>query len=224
MCCIVEFIGTNPIVFSNVLPLTASRHIVLTQLLKLLLNFYRVHNVPAPSVTARAIVTDLKCAISLCERLFRAFFSVKELISDLKEHIVEGRPVACPVTGCKNTFTVKSSFTAHMSRKHRACSVDSISDMYRETISQSSAVIACEDASQCSNDATTNESIELPHNFNETFLRNVCLFYLKLQGQLLLPASAIQTIVEEMQNVHELGQDYTLSKLHSLLKNDVSNR
>nr|XP_020467541.1 uncharacterized protein LOC109966765 [Monopterus albus] len=108
-----------------------------------------------------------------------------------------------------------------MSRKHKACSVDSISDMYRETIARSSAISACEDASQSSNDVTTNESIELTENFNETFLRNLSLFYLKLQGQLLLPASTIQTIVEEMQNVHELGQDYTLSKLRSLLKNDM---
>lgn len=75
---------------------------------------------------------------------------------------------------------------------------------------------------RCIQDSVTNESIELPDNFSETFLRNVCLFYLKLQGQLLLPT--IQTIVEEMQNVHELGQDYTLSKLQSLLKNDVSHR
>lgn len=42
---------------------------------------------------------------------------------------------------------------------------------------------------------------------------------LKLQGQLLVPASTIQTIVEEMQTVHELGQAYTLTKVRSLLKN-----
>ena len=36
MCCIVEFIGTHPIVFSNVLALTASGHFVPTQLLKLI--------------------------------------------------------------------------------------------------------------------------------------------------------------------------------------------
>lgn len=124
--------------------------------------------------------------------------------------------MACPVTSCENTFTVKSSFTAHMSRKHRACSVDSISDKYRENVSQPSAVSACEDVPQSSNDATTNESSELPQDFNENFLRNVCLFNLKLQGQLLLPASTIQTIVEEMRNVHDLGQDHTLSKLCSL--------
>ncbi len=117
---------------------------------------------------------------------------------------MEGRPVACPVTGCENTFTVKSTFTAHMSRKHKARSADSIHDMYRE-ISQPSVDTACEDASHRSNDAIVNESTELPQDFSETFLRNVCLFYLKLQGQLLLPASTTQTMVEEMQNVHELG-------------------
>lgn len=171
-------------------------------------HFYHAHNVPELSVTARAVVTDLKCPISLCDRQFH---TVKELISHLKEHLVEGQPVACPVTGCKNTFIVKSSFTAHMSRKHRACSVDSISDTYREAISQSLAVNTCEDAPQCSSDAATNES--MPENFNDSFLKNACVFYLKLQGQLLLPASTIQTIVEEIQNVHELGQNYTFSKL-----------
>lgn len=50
----------------------------------------------------------------------------------------------------------------------------------------------------------------------------MCLFYLKLQGQLLIPASTIQTIVEEMQNVHELGQAYTINKVSSLLKNDMN--
>lgn len=184
-------------------------------------HFYRAHNMhPAPSLTASAVLKDFKCGISLCGCQMH---TVKELIAHLKEHIVEGRPVACPIRGCMKTFTVKSSFTAHMSRKHRACSVDSINDTYRD-ISPPSAVIACEDAPQSSNDAITNESrpIDLPQDFSEMFLKNVCLFYLKLQGQLLLPASTIQTIVEEIQNVHEMGQDYTLSKLRSFLKDDVS--
>lgn len=167
---------------------------------------------------SRAVVTDLKCALSLCARQFH---TVKELLHHLKEHVVEGRAVSCPITGCKNAFTKKSSFTAHMSRKHRACSVENINDMYRETVSQSHGAV-CEDASQISPDPSTSENSELSQNFSEAFLRNICLFYLRLQGQLLLPASTIQTIVEEMQNLHELGQDYTLSKLCSLLKDDMS--
>lgn len=180
-------------------------------------HFYRAHNVPEPSVITRA-VTDLKCAMALCERQFH---TVKELISHLKQHIEEGQPVACPFAGCKKTFTVKSSFTAHMSRNHQAFTVDSLSDLYRGRLSASEPDTACTDAGECSNDAAMNESTELPHDFSESFLRNLCLFYLKLQGQLLLPASTIQKIVEEIQNVHELGQEYTMSKLHSLLKNDM---
>lgn len=44
------------------------------------------------------------------------------------------------------------------------------------------------------------------------------MFYLKLQGQHLLPASTIQNIVEEIQNIHELGQTYTLNRLNLLLR------
>jgi hypothetical protein len=62
----------------------------------------------------------------------------------------------------------------------------------------------------------------MPEIDSHSYLRNMCLFYLKLQGQLLVPASTIQTIVEEMQNVHDLGQAYTINKVSSLLKNDMS--
>lgn len=44
------------------------------------------------------------------------------------------------------------------------------------------------------------------------------MFYIKLQGQHLLPVSTIQHIVEEIQNIYELGQTYTLNQLNLLLK------
>lgn len=184
-------------------------------------HFYRKHNAPTLSVLSdcgtSAIIAKFACAVPLCARQFQA---VKELLSHLKEHLVEGRPVACPVTGCKSSFTLKSSFTAHMSRKHRDCSASTISEIYKEVTPQSSDD-AFHDASQnlAPNDAPNND---LPENLNETFLRNMCMFYLKLQGQLLLPASTIQIIVEEMQNLHEIGQEYTLSKLHTLLREELS--
>lgn len=124
--------------------------------------------------------------------------------------------MACPVTGCKSPFTLKSSFTAHMSRKHREFSASTISEIYKEVTPQSSDA-AFHDASQ---NLAPND--DLPQNLNETFLRNMCMFYLKLQGQLLLPASTIQIIVEEMPNLHEMGQEYTLSKLHTLLREELS--
>ena len=182
-------------------------------------HFYRTHNVPVLSVSANtgtAIISNFIRAMSLCSDRFQA---VHKLFVHLK-NLVEGRSVKCPVAGCQSTFTLKSSFTAHLSRKHPQCSVNNINYIYREIAPQSSAT-ACEEASQTL-DGATEESTELPHNLDETFLRNVCLFYLKLQGQLLLPVSTIQITVEDTQNLHEFGLDYTLSKLNSLLKDELN--
>lgn len=60
-------------------------------------------------------------------------------------------------------------------------------------------------------------------NFSNLYLRNICMFYMKLGGQHLLPVSTIQNIIEEMQNIQELGQAYTMNRLNLLLK-DVNSR
>lgn len=78
-------------------------------------HFYRRHSAPT-HVTGVAVVSSFTCAMVMCERQCQ---NSKELIAHLKSHIVEGHVVTCPVRGCTNTFRVKSSFTAHMSRKHR---------------------------------------------------------------------------------------------------------
>nr|XP_055062822.1 uncharacterized protein LOC129445851 isoform X2 [Misgurnus anguillicaudatus] len=111
-----------------------------------------------------------------------------------------------------------------MCRKHKSCSPDGIDNMYRETRPQPPDVIASTDDSENTHEAmpTASAASDMPENDSQAYLRNMSLFYLKLQGQLLIPASTIQTIVEEMQNVHELGQAYTIAKVSSFLKNDMS--
>ncbi|KAI2645515.1 Dynein heavy chain-like protein [Labeo rohita] len=93
-----------------------------------------------------------------------------------------------------------------MCRKHKACSPDGIDNMYRETRPQPPDVIVSTDDSENTHEAmpTASAASDMPENDSQSYVRNMCLFYLKLQGQLLIPASTIQTIVEEMQNVHEL--------------------
>lgn len=197
MCCTVRFIETNHTVFLSVRALIAGRH------------FAHMQHLRVTSIESTMCQHRLTLAQPLYQILFvpcrcsERFQTVQELLVHLKRHLVEGRSVTCPVASCQSTFTLKSSFTAHLSRKHPQCSVNNINVIYRDITPQCSAT-ACEEASQTL-DGATEEGTELPPNFNETFLRNVCLFYLKLQGQLLLPASTIQIIVEEMQNVHELG-------------------
>lgn len=51
----------------------------------------------------------------------------------------------------------------------------------------------------------------------DLFLKNLSLFYFKLQAKLLLPATVIQTIIEEVQEVHDVAQLHLFSKLKEKL-------
>ena len=84
MCCTVEFTGTNPIVFSNVLAPTASGHFVLMQHLRLISIGFTMCLHP---LTATSVVKDSTCVIPLCGCQIR---TVKERMSHLKGHVVEG--------------------------------------------------------------------------------------------------------------------------------------
>lgn len=67
--------------------------------------------------------------------------------------------------------------------------------------------------------AAADEQFELcPENIDDSlFLRNLALFYLKLQAKLLLPASTIQKIIEDLQSIHDISQSQLLFKLHEKL-------
>lgn len=66
-------------------------------------HFYRKHNVVSANAneTVGTAVTTFKCAVALCEN---QCLDTKELLAHLKEHIVEGRAVSCPVRGCNTDF------------------------------------------------------------------------------------------------------------------------
>ncbi|CAI5687008.1 unnamed protein product [Oreochromis niloticus] len=188
-------------------------------------HFYRKHISPTP-VTDKITLSTFKCAVALCERQFT---DSKVVIAHLKDHFEEGREVTCPPRGCTSVFTVKSSFTAHMSRKHKNFADGGISDWYKDCAPQSCPTVEAEllncgpDISEAGTETVPIEvDSELSEDFRDLFLRNISLFYLKLQGQFLLPASTIQTIVEEIQNIHELGQSYTLDNLTTLLKTNTT--
>lgn len=48
--------------------------------------------------------------------------------SHLKIHIKEGKTVACPFRQCEKQFEAVSTFTSHISRKHRNRSEDGLGD------------------------------------------------------------------------------------------------
>ena len=107
-------------------------------------------------------------------------------------------------------FTAKTSFTSHMSRKHRHWSENVICAPVQDTQCESPTTSASiQGVSESVSDA--EDTVGDESNFSDLYLRNICMFYIKLQGQHLLPVSTIQNIVEEIQNIHELGQMYTLN-------------
>lgn len=123
--------------------------------------------------------------------------------------------MACPVSGCKSVFITKTSFTSHMPRKHRHWS-ENVKDARCECPTSSATI---QKAASVSDDEDT---VGDGCNFSYLYLRNICLFYMKLQGQHLLTVSTNQNIIEEMQNIHELGQANTMNQLNLLLKVNTS--
>lgn len=84
-----------------------------------------------------------------------------------------------------------------------------------------------EDSSSTANDICDHEeangqiSQAADSDVDELFIRNLALFYLKLQSKYLLPSSVIQYIAEEFQSIHSIGFSYCLQKLTTSLKLDV---
>ncbi len=61
-------------------------------------------------------LVDLTCHVSSCRAKCD---SLTEFYSHIKVHIKEGRTIVCPFKQCDKTFTVVSTFTSHLSRKHK---------------------------------------------------------------------------------------------------------
>lgn len=168
-----------------------------------------------------SLAANLTCHVDFCSATCD---SLTQFYSHLKMHIKEGRTVACPFKHCDKTFTVLSSFTSHMSRRHKKCAERSLIDSITTT-----GVLSGADASQnsdsdlqCNMQTDACDSYEeldiSPENIEkDLFLKNLALFYLKLQAKLLLPSSVIQTIIEDMQSIHSVNQSHLLFKLNEKL-------
>ncbi len=59
---------------------------------------------------------ELTCHVDFCREKCK---SLKFFYSHLKIHIREGKTVACPYRKCDKRFRVLSTFTSHVSRRHK---------------------------------------------------------------------------------------------------------
>lgn len=96
---------------------------------------------------------------------------------------MEGRAVTCQVRECTKVFSVKSSFTAHISRKHRDLADRSISDLNRHSASVSSCDhfqsgdLGPQVNERVTSKATDESGREISEDFRDLFVRNILLFY-----------------------------------------------
>lgn len=79
--------------------------------------------------------------------------------------------------------------------------------------SSSTAETDIHDESRMSFDIEDNDE----NDAEDTFLTNLALFYLRMQAKMLLPATTIQSLIEEFQQVHDSNMDHIFSKLRDEL-------
>ena len=152
-----------------------------------------------------------------------------ELIKHLKGHIDNGTSVRCPVEGCSRLMSKKSTFTAHLSVKHGSlCRVAVNSSLLVHCRAQTGAddstgVIevtdsAVDESSICLDAyyASANEKFDESVDRN-LFVRNLALFFLKLQCRCSVPASTVELIACELYNLHSVASDISLPTLKSRL-------
>lgn len=172
-----------------------------------------------------------RCPLNFCAKILA---SIQDLLGHLKDHIAQGTEVTCPFQGCILTFKVKSSFTSHLSRRHRSTANRQLSS---ELLVRSQTVTNEENNSSVSvldselNRDVVNESSQDQQNANssesddetsaeentELFVKNLALFYLRLYAKHHVPASTVQTIIEEMQATHSISQNYVKRHVRSKL-------
>ena len=177
---------------------------------------------------------SLVCSVTLCQRRHSNLW---ELTQHIKEHIDVGVTMPCPFGNCCYKFKNKSSFTSHLSRKHRNCVIKSQTpincDINPRYIQLKAAAADSDDETEVVDirdlisiaDHEVHQQHTLPSNsmnklckdFDDQFVNNVALLYLKLQGKYLLPNSTIQVIVDEMANIHNLNFEAMKSHLNKNL-------
>ncbi|XP_028416452.1 uncharacterized protein LOC114540531 [Dendronephthya gigantea] len=153
----------------------------------------------------------IQCQCSFCSKFLQ---SIKDLIAHQKDHITQGVEVTCPFNGCNSKFKIKSSFTSHLSRRHKNPANREVSSELLVHVN-SQATNNTSNLSQFdgfdSGETSNNDNLEnddTQEDISELFVKNLALFYLKLNAKYHVPASTIQKIIQEMQAMHNMSQTH----------------
>lgn len=177
-------------------------------------HIYRAHVEPKQRIKCRRdIDVILRCTFFCCSVTTTTF---DDLLTHMKSHFGDGNgnAVHCPYEGCTMSYTKKTSCLSHLARKHCSESVNTVtSNVISDSVSTEVQAIgsACDD-----------DDDYLNSNDREEFIRSMGLFCLKLQAKLLLPASSVQRIIEELGTVNAVGQKHIWAWLNLNLTQEVT--
>ncbi len=160
---------------------------------------------------------ELTCHVDSCQVRCE---TLNRFYQHLKTHIREGRSISCPFQQRDKSFSVVSTFTAHVSRKHSDCLevnlIDSVAlphgmnECTEQQFEISQDFLCSDTATDGLEQDTFGESVD-----EDQFLRHPALFYLKLQSKCLIPSSTVQIIVDHLQEIHEMSHSHLLFKLRA---------
>ena len=178
----------------------------------------------------RTVGLALRCGTPSCSTICTDTVS---LVSHLHRHIRDGMPVECPIKSCQKKYSVKSSFSGHLSRDHTKWTETdlkgySVVSSGAQSINQ--LLLTTNDFEGLDNDIE-GEQLEddvlpgcssSPVTLKDLFVRNLELFFVKLVTQHLIPESVVDMIAQELQNVNAVNQQFLeQSVTHCLQNSDV---
>ena len=168
------------------------------------------------------VAVKFTCTVPLCRQQCSDFSS---FIKHIKHHLSSGtgNSVACPYKDCGKMFKLKSSFSAHLSRKHSNSSVHQICDYhlvspsFDETVSPQNVV---SEAADDGDDLSGDDAVEFVdyQEYKQKYFHSMAQFYMLLQSKFHVPVTTINKIVEELCVTHELESQFLQSSLRTMLQ------
>lgn len=128
---------------------------------------------------------------AICDLCNIQFNTLPRLIAHLKTHIMCCETVQCPFQNCLKTYSIISSFKAHIYKSHR-------SNVFNQHVSQQTNYNDVFDLESSSDFAQSSElnSFESTSLVHTELLQKIGLFLLKLKAKYHITNQAIQEIVE----------------------------
>jgi len=152
----------------------------------------------------------------LCPVCGNSLNSLRDVTSHYREHCQQGIPVHCLVKHCDSSFTVISSYTAHMSCMHQNVSVDSLRvELVHQVRAEQSEV--CTDMVTSSDvDIDVDEDDEVQDIDRPNVTRNIALLFLKMKAQYCLADSTTQAIIDDFAQAFAVSHAYASHEIRSV--------